>query len=99
MEVKTCRNLEEIRTQIDTLDASIVELIAARSAYIRQAAGFKTSIEEVKDPKRVEAVIERVRERAMELGMQPTIVENLYRTMIDDMVGFELEEFTNRSAL
>ena len=48
MEIKKCSTLEEARSEIDTVDKEIVELIAKRNDYIKQIAHFKTSVEEVK---------------------------------------------------
>jgi len=48
MEIKQCNSLEEARAQIDALHEQIVELIAARNAYIKQLAHFKNSIDEIK---------------------------------------------------
>ena len=36
-----CNDLEQVRAQIDRLDALIVELIAERTTYVIQAAKFK----------------------------------------------------------
>ncbi|MBD3810268.1 MAG: chorismate mutase, partial [Sulfuricurvum sp.] len=43
MNVEECHSLAEVRQYIDTLDDQIVELIAARNGYIKQAANFKHS--------------------------------------------------------
>ncbi len=61
MEVNNCQSLEEVRNHIDQLDDQIVELIAARNGYVKQAANFKHSIEEIKANERMEAVMDRVR--------------------------------------
>jgi isochorismate pyruvate lyase len=93
--MKQCNSLEEIRTEIDKLDEKIVELIAKRSSYIRQAATFKSSIEEVKASERVDAVLQKVRQKAVSLNLSPNLIAKLYKTMIDDMVEAEIAEFRN----
>ena len=37
----TCKNLQEVRDNIDRLDAIIVPLLAERIGYVLQAAQFK----------------------------------------------------------
>jgi isochorismate pyruvate lyase len=93
--MKQCNSLEEIRTEIDKLDEKIVELIAKRSSYIRQAATFKSRIEEVKASERVDAVLQKVRQKAVSLNLSPNLIAKLYKTMIDDMVEAEIAEFRN----
>jgi isochorismate pyruvate lyase len=95
MEIKRCNSLEEARAEIDKLDDTIVELIAARNAYIRQLAHFKNSIDEIKAEDRISDVINRVRSRAIELDLSPNLINELYINMIDAMVDSEVAEFKN----
>lgn len=99
MEVITCTSLEEVRAQIDQLDDQIVELIAERNGYVKQAANFKHSVEEIKANERMEAVMDRVRLRAMEFGVSPNLLTKLYTIMIDAMVEAEISEFRNAKSL
>jgi len=95
MQLKECHSLEEVRTEIDKLDDQIVELIGARNGYIKQAAKFKNTIEEVKDPKRIDEIMAKVRHKALTLGMSPNLLEEIYTIMIDEMVESEISEFRN----
>lgn len=99
MNIQDCSSLEEVRHYIDKLDDQIVELIAARNAYVKQAALFKDSIEEIKGKERMEMVIDRVRSHAMELGVSPNLLTKLYTIMIDEMVEAEIAEFRNAKSL
>lgn len=99
MQINTCQSLEEVRHYIDGLDDQIVELIAARNAYVKQAANFKHSVEEIKANERMEAVMDRVRSRAMEFGVSPNLLTKLYSIMIDAMVESEISEFRNAKSL
>lgn len=97
--MKECNSLEELRSEVDKLDDEIVKLVAERNAYIHQAVKFKQSVEEVKAEDRVKEVLERVRHKALQLGMSPNMITNLYKQMIDDMVESEIAEFRNRGSL
>ncbi len=95
MEIKKCNSLQEARKEIDKLDEQIVDLIAARNAYIKQLAHFKNSIDEIKAQDRISDVINRVRARAIEKGLSPNLINELYIKMIDAMVDSEVAEFKN----
>ena len=95
MEIKKCHSLEEARNEIDKLDEQIVELIAARNAYVRQLAHFKNSIDEIKAEDRIADVINRARAKAIELDLSPNLINDLYIRMIDAMVDSEVAEFKN----
>lgn len=99
MKIEQCSSLEEVRHFIDQLDDQIVELIAARNAYVKQAAYFKESIDEIKGKERMEAVMDRVRTHAMELGVSPNLLTKLYTIMINEMVEAEIAEFRNARSL
>ena len=91
----TCNTLEEVRSEIDTLDTKLVELIAQRSHLIRQAASFKESIAEVKAEDRIEFILQHSRHHAIEMGISPNMISELFEIMIDEMVETEIAEFRN----
>lgn len=99
MKVENCSSLEEVRSYIDQLDDQIVELIAARNAYVKEAAKFKESVAEIKGKERMEVVMDRVRTRSLELGVSPNLLTKLYTIMIDEMVESEISEFRNAKSL
>ena len=92
MSVRECRDLDDVRAEIDRLDRQIVALLAERAGYVRQAARFKPAREDVPAPQRVEAVIGKVRALAAEAGLDPALVERVYRAMIAAFIEAELRE-------
>ncbi len=92
--MKACMSITEVRENIDSIDEQIVKLMSERSKFVEQAAKFKIDTEDVKAPKRVEAVIEKVRNIAHENDVNPDIVEEVYRTMISCFIKLELQEHT-----
>lgn len=91
-------SLEEVRTEIDKLDNQLVELISARSHLIRSVATFKDSVEDVKADERIEYIMQKVRHKAIEAGVSPNMISELFTIMIDDMVETEIAEFRNKQA-
>ena len=91
-----CKNLEEVRTNIDRIDNEIIKLIAERETYVIQASNFKKNEEGVKDTSRVEKVIQKVREKAALYGANQDMVEVLYREMISRFISIEIEEFQDK---
>lgn len=88
----TCNNIEEVRNNIDRIDKEIVKLLSERSNYVKQAAHFKKTTDDVKAPARVEAVINKVRTLAIENNVNPDLIERIYRTMIDCFINLEMKE-------
>lgn len=84
-----CKNLAEVRENIDRLDRRIVPLLAERATYVEQAARFKATKSAVVDPARIEEIVLKVRHMAIEEGMEPDLIEHIYRSMIEAFIVFE----------
>jgi len=89
MQNSECNSIEEVRENIDSIDKQIVELIAQRGGFVKQAAKFKNSTQDVKAPARVEQVIAKV----VSFAGDKVVVEKIYRAMIDAFINSEMEEF------
>jgi isochorismate pyruvate lyase len=86
-------NLAELRTQIDSLDESIISLIAERAMLVKDAARFKANHFQVSAPQRQAEVFARARQRAMRhnRGFEgfEEVVEQTYRTMVAQFIAKE----------
>ena len=88
-----CKNIREVRNNINNIDEQIVKLIALRGSFVKQAAKFKKDSDDVKAPKRVEEVINKVKDLAKSTSANEEILENVYRTMINSFIKAEMKEF------
>ena len=93
---KDCRTMAELRAEIDRLDAALVGLLAQRQAYIERAAAIKSSREAVRDEARVEEVIAKVLAEARAKGLNVSIAEPVWRTLIEYSITHEFEAFDAR---
>lgn len=80
--IAPCASLAEVRHPIDRVDRQLVALIAERGAYVRQAAGFKKTAEEVPAPERVAQVLAKVNTITVECGAKATVVDATWGAMI-----------------
>ena len=97
-EIAVCNSLEDVRANIDRIDRQIVAHLAERGEYVKQAARFKKSTDDVRAPQRVEQVIGKVRGLAGELGADPEVTERVYRAMIAGFIAAELSEHATLQA-
>ncbi len=84
-----CASLEEVRTNIDRIDAAIVALMAERSRYVAEAARFKPDAARVHDGARVERIIARVKQLAAAGELPPEVAEATFRAMIAAFTEYE----------
>lgn len=92
MKREKCESLEQVHEHIDALDQALIEMIATRQFYVDQAVRFKRNAEDVQSPERVQQVINKVRQQAIDVGTNPDLVETLYREMIQHFIQRELKE-------
>ncbi|PZS37994.1 MAG: chorismate mutase [Pseudonocardiales bacterium] len=86
-------SLAEVRAQIDRLDDQIVVLLARRQQRVKQAATYKRDETAVRAPDRRVQMMRRLRERAVEEGVHPEVVERVYTAMVDAFIQLELREY------
>jgi isochorismate pyruvate lyase len=86
--------LMEIRRQIDSIDSEIINLLAKRALLVSAAGKLKKDEQGVRDPKRVEQVIEKARSKAASAGLSPEIAEKVYRTIVECFINKELLDFS-----
>jgi len=76
--------LAPYRAKIDALDSQIVTLLGERFDVVRDVAALKAEhgIQPIL-PDRIEEVVQRARAKAEKAGVDPKLVEQIYRIMID----------------
>jgi len=84
-----CDTKEAVRVELDRIDAALVALFAERHHYVTRMAELKIDPHEAHDPVRIEAIIKRVRERAVTLDLDEDQAELIWRTLIDWNVNYE----------
>ena len=86
-----CRNMAELRAAIDALDGQLVALLARRAGYIDRAAEIKEEVGlPARIPARVDEVLAKVRQCAAAEGLDPALVDALWRQLIDWSITREI---------
>lgn len=80
-------NLDELRKSIDTIDHSLILLLAKRFRVTQQIGRYKwqhglPAIDEGRE----HAQFERLKRLAQEEGLNPELIYKLYRLIIDEVV-------------
>jgi chorismate mutase len=85
-------SLEDIRLQVNAIDARIVVLLAQRARLVGEAARLKQSPVPLETKDRQEQIIQHVRYLAEHQGLSPNVAERIYRTVLAEMVALEKRE-------
>lgn len=85
-----CRDMTELRAEIDRLDEALVTLFAERATYIDRAAALKAGNGlPARITPRVEQVVENVRRHAEAKGMDADLAERLWRELMEWAIDHE----------
>ena len=88
-----CTTMQDVRREVDALDDVIVPLLVERVGYMTQAARIKQGVEQVRDEARIQAIVDRVRERAQAEGGDADVIEAIYRSLMEACIAYEHREF------
>jgi chorismate mutase len=83
-------SLEDIRLQVNAIDARIVGLLAQRAWLVRDAVRY--GAEQIEARERQEQIIQHVRYMAEHQGLPPNMAERIFRTILTEMVALEKRE-------
>ena len=85
-----CRDMAELRVEIDRLDRELVGLLVMRAGYIDRAAEIKAGVDlPARIDARVEEVVANVRRLAAAAGLDPDLADSLWRKLIDWSIARE----------
>ncbi|UNU23612.1 isochorismate lyase [Microcoleus vaginatus] len=88
-----CANINEVREEIDVIDREVIEALSKRFQYVIAAARFKTSEASVRSFDRFHDMLQQRRKWAQESGLNPDVVENIYRDLVNYYIEEELKHY------
>lgn len=91
-----CRDMQDIRSEIDAIDRQIIALLGQRIGYVEAAAAFKRDASAVRADERVNAMIRVRRQWAEEEQLPPDLIEKMYRTLVDGFIQHEMTKWEHK---
>lgn len=91
-----CADMQDIRIEIDRIDHGIITAFGQRFEYVKAAAKFKTNEISVKAPERFNAMLQQRRLWAEAVGLNPDVIENLYRDLVSYFIDEELKNWRSK---
>ena len=77
------QELQDLRSQIDSLDAQLLEVLALRNQVVSRVAGVKKKHQiPIRDRARETAILNDRKSTCHTLGLSDSVVENLYRVLL-----------------
>ncbi|MDO5706080.1 MAG: chorismate mutase [Paracoccus sp. (in: a-proteobacteria)] len=83
-------DMPALRAAIDALDADLIALLARRAALIDRAAQIKMRDDlPARIDARVEEVVANARRNAADAGLDPDLIEHIWRQLIETAIARE----------
>jgi chorismate mutase / prephenate dehydrogenase len=90
--------LAQLRDQLDRVDAELIALAARRQEIVSTIGQLKQGVgRQVRDFRREREVLDHVRQRAGETGLDPDLAEDLLKRLIDASLARQEQERGRRS--
>lgn len=87
-----CTNITEVRDEIDSIDYEILKLLGLRFEYVKEVVKYKDkTANSIVAAERREAVIAQRRQWAIDHGLNPDIIEEMYRNLIQHFIAEEMK--------
>ena len=86
---------EHIRKEIDELDLKILDLLSKRKVLVSEIVKYKTR-DQIIDNKRIEVIMERLKEESKKKQIPYEIVRGVWDSMIKSFIAFEQKIFDKK---
>lgn len=85
-----CTSIEEVRSEIDTIDRQIIRLLSSRFGYVREVVKYKEkTANSIEASDRRMDVMRTRRQWAEEEGLNPDVVEDIYDRLVQYFIDEE----------
>lgn len=93
LDPENCKTMADVRAGVDALDRELVAMLVRRQAYMTAAARIKPNRNAVRDPARIEDVVDKVLTEARTQGLSTEIAEPVWRTLIEQCIAYEFDRW------
>ena len=86
-----CQSMLNIREAIDNIDRDIINKFGKRFEYVKAAAKFKQNTQDIRAEERFKIMLRQRRIWAAENNLNPDVIEQLYRDLVNYFITEELQ--------
>ena len=90
------KKLKIARNKIDQLDNDIFNLIIKRTKIVNFMLGLKKFRNQIVDRKRINQILEKVKNKSLKKGVDPKITIRIWKSIIWSYVAFQKRNFRKK---
>ena len=96
MSPKNKKKLNIIRVKLDKLDNKLLSLIKNRTSLVKEVLKLKEFKKEIVDKKRINFILEKIKEKSKKLNIDPKITNRIWKNMIWSYIDYERRNFRKK---
>ena len=90
------KKLLVIRIKLDKLDNELLKLIKKRSNLVNEVLEVKIHRKEIIDQKRIKFILKKIKNKSMQLNIDPKITNRIWKNMIWSFIDYEKRNFKKK---
>ena len=96
MSPENSKKLNKLRKRLDILDNSFIKLIKKRTSLVKQVLLLKKNKNEIIDKKRIKIILNRIKKKSINKGIDPKITNRIWKNMIWSFINYEKKIFKKK---
>ena len=88
--------LQKIRKKLDKLDDKLINLIKIRKNLVDEVIKQKEFKNEIIDKKRIKVILNRIKKKSINKGIDPKITNRIWKNMIWSFIDYEMKVFKKK---
>ena len=90
------KKLSKIRSELDKLDNSLIEIIKKRTNLVKKVLALKEKKNQIVDQKRIKKILNNIKKKSLKNNIDPKITNRIWKNMIWSYIDFERRNFKRK---
>ena len=90
------KKLDLLRIKLDRLDTDLLKLVKKRSNLVNAVLKVKIHKKEIIDQRRISFILKKIREKSIQLKIDPKITNRIWKNMIWSFIDYERRNFKKK---
>ncbi len=90
------KKLNHLRSQLDTLDNSLIKVLKKRTFIVKQVLSLKEKKNEIIDHKRINKILKNIKNKSIKNKIDPKITKRIWLNMIYAYIDYEKRNFRKK---
>ena len=90
------KKLSKIRSDLDKLDNTLIQIIKKRTNLVKKVLALKEKKNQIVDQKRIDTILRSIRKKSIKNNIDPKITNRIWKNMIWSYIDFEKRNFKKK---